>query len=437
MTPDADVIVLGAGVAGLSAARNITAAGHSVLVLDARSRTGGRVHYGAFEAAAHAVEYGGAWVSSRFHPHVMAEVRRYGLKLIVEPDFSWLWALDESMYAPGFPLTGNELYDLERGFADIIFAARRIDRAVRRDQQADLADLDVPFESWIKMLGLSPRVEKFLFMAASIGTGAREAEFSALSVLSLVAGMDCSALGYISACSERFVDGTASLIDALASTPGIEVRLDQVVHHVVQDDDKVEVHTRDCALTARQVVVTLPVNCWSDVTFDPPLNEAKQKLARRRHPNQMLKLYLLADKDPGDIFTLGRETDLLCVATQYRTERGVVLVAFASPPSTFQPHSREDVERAFAQVLPHARLLDYAWHDWNADPFSRGAWMVYPPGHLAQEATAIAAHEGRLSFAGSDIATTWIGWMEGALETAERAAEEVLRRLDSPTRLRD
>lgn len=431
MSPDADVLVLGAGVAGLSTARYVAQAGRSVVVLDARDRTGGRVHYGSFEGAACSIEYGGAWISSRYHPRVMTEVQRHGLELVVEPDFSWLWALDQPAYQPGFPISGDELYELERAFADVIFAARRIDRVVRRDRQGGLTDLDVPFKTWVEGLQLSPRVEKFLFMSASIGTGASEADFSALSVLSLVAGMDCSALGYVGACSEKFVGGTASLVNALAATPGVELRLEQVVHRVVQGDDGVEVHTSDGIVTAREVVVALPVNCWEDVTFDPPLTAPKQDIARRRNPNRMVKLYLLVDEDPGDVFTLGRETDLLCVATQYRTSRGVVLVGFASPPSEFRPDARGDVERALAQVLPNARLLDYSWHDWNADPFSKGAWMIYPPGHLAEHSTAIAAAEGRLSFAGADIATTWIGWMEGALETSERAADEVLQRLNS------
>jgi len=298
-----------------------------------------------------------------------------------------------------------------------------------RDQQGGFDDLDVSFEAWVKALGLSPRVEKFLFMGASIGTGASEAEFSALSVLSLVAGMDCSVMGYIAACSEKFAGGTASLLNELAGTPGMAIRLDQPVRRVVQGLDAVEVHTAEGVLTSREVVVALPVNCWEDITFDPPLTAAKRELALHKNVNRMVKLYLLVDEDPGNIFTLGHEADLLCVTTQYRTERGVVLVGFVTPPTTFQPDSREAVERALAQMLPNARLLDYSWHDWNADPYSKGAWMVYPPGHLAQHASAIAAGEGRLSFAGADLASTWIGWMEGALETSERAADEVLKRL--------
>lgn len=432
MNHDVDVVVLGAGVAGLSAARDLADSGLSVMILEARERIGGRVHYDAFEAAGRSVELGGAWISSRFHPLVMTEVERYGLQLAVEPDFSWLWALDQSSYQPGFPLDTDELYDLERALADVIFAARRIDRVVRRDEQGDLSDLDVPFGTWVKGLGLSPRVEKFLYMSASIGTGADETDFSALSVLSLVAGMDCSALGYIGACSEKFAGGTAALVQALASTAGVDLRLGQQVSRIVQHADGVQVHTLDAVVSARQAVVALPVNCWDDIEFEPALNPAKRAIAGEGHPNRMVKLHLLVDEDPGDIFTLGRETDLLCVATQYRTDRGVVLVGFASPPSDFQPHSRSDVERVLAQVLPKATLIDYTWHDWNLDPYAKGAWMVYPPGHLADHASAIAAPEGRLSFAGADIATTWIGWMEGALETSERAVAEVQARLQTP-----
>lgn len=432
--PEHDVVVVGAGITGLAVARDISDAGRSVLVLEARERQGGRLDYREFPAAGRSVEMGGAWVSTRFHPYVVREMERYGLEVVHEPDFSWLWSLDTDTYAPGFPIEGDDLYDLERAWVDAVIAARRIEREQRRDEQGGLEDLDVSFEEWVSSLGLSPRVAKFLFMGASIGMGASERDYSTLSVISLLAGMDCSPLGYIAAAAEKFSGGTASLLAALAAAPGTTVQLGTAVMRVHQHDDHVELTTNRGTVRARQVVWTTPVNCWAHTEFVPALSPAKSRLAAQTHPNRMVKLHMLIDTDPGDIFTLGRETDLLCVATQYRTEAGTVLVGFASAPRTFRPDTREDVERALGQVLPDATLIDYVWHDWNADPWSRGTWMAYPPGHLATSASEIAATEGRVAFAGSDLATTWIGWMEGALESGARAAAETLAALEeSPT----
>ena len=81
-----DVIVIGAGFAGLTAARDQRDAGRSVLVLEARDRIGGRTHYNYLEGLDQKVEFGGTWVVPQYQPHVAREVERYGLAYTTSPD---------------------------------------------------------------------------------------------------------------------------------------------------------------------------------------------------------------------------------------------------------------------------------------------------------------------------------------------------------------
>jgi monoamine oxidase len=92
------------------------------------------------------------------------------------------------------------------------------------------------------------------------------------------------------------------------------------------------------------------------------------------------------------------------------------------------------VERAVHQFLPDTDVLGTAAHDWNSDPFSRGGWPAYPPRTLSRVASGLQRPEGRLSFATADIATRWIGWLDGALESGARAAGEALACLEGSPR---
>lgn len=419
-----DVVVIGGGIAGLRAARDLADAGKKVHVLEARSRLGGRTDYVTFPGTRQKVEMGGTWVASRFHPLVMEEVDRYGLSLVHERDSSFRWALDGAPFTEGFPIVGDEIYDLERAFAEIVFAARRLDPTIRRDVQGDLSDLDVTVHDWVSSLELSHNVEQFIFMMVSLGMGAHETEWSALDAFSLLSGMQCSPYGWLAAAGEKFAGGTSSLVDSLASQEGIEIHLKTPVRAIHTVGNAVDVVTDHGTVRAQHVVVATPVNTWHDLEFTPPLEGAKSALATEGHRGRMVKLWLLVDQAP-DIFALGRGTDFLCLNTQYRVPEGVILIAFASPPSSFRGLDRSSVEAALKEVLPDSVLIDHIGHDWAEDPWSQGTWMGYPTGYLSQSATEISAPVGRVKFAGADLATTWIGWMEGALESGRDAARSI------------
>ncbi|WP_111510099.1 flavin monoamine oxidase family protein [Mycobacterium kyogaense] len=422
----ADAIVVGGGIAGLVAARDLAASGRTVQVLEARPRLGGRTEYRTFPGTTRKVELGGTWVSSRNHPLVMDEVNRYGLSLVSEAEASFRWALTGAPFTPAFPIEGDDLYELERAWVDIAMASRRIDPTVRRDVQGGLEDLDVSLAQWVSQLKLPHPVEEFIFMMASLGMGADESEWSALDAFSLLAGMGNSPYGWLAVASQKFADGTASLVDGLAATESVVIHLDTPVHKIESFVDSVEVQTSRGSMRASDVVFATPVNTWHDVDFGPTLFGAKRALAEQGHQGRMVKFWILVDDAPDGFFGLGRGTDLLCLNTQYRVPEGVIMVAFASPPSTFRPVDRTAVATALRQVLPEATLIDYVAHDWKEDPWSQGSWIGYPPGYLSASASEISAPVGRIAFANADLATTWIGWIEGALESGRAAARSIM-----------
>jgi hypothetical protein len=172
---------------------------------------------------------------------------------------------------------------------------------------------------------------------------------------------------------------------------------------------------------------------WRDIAFDPPLSDAKATLARDGHPNRMGKVWVLADGVPEDSMGFGPGNDLLFLAPQYRVDDGVLMVGFSSPPALLDVTDAFAVRDAVHAYFPDAQVTGVDAHDWVADPFSRGGWLTYRPGQASRLMSGVQQPEGRICFAGADIANGWIGWIDGALESAHRAAGQALDIASTPT----
>jgi monoamine oxidase len=113
---------------------------------------------------------------------------------------------------------------------------------------------------------------------------------------------------------------------------------------------------------------------------------------------------------------------------------GRLLVGIGSSPDRVDVTSRRQVEECVQRFAPSARVLAADGHDWNADEFSRGTWVAYRPGQQSRLHSALQRPEGRLAFAGSDVASEWPGFMNGAIESGARAAQQVLALLGAVSR---
>ncbi len=103
-------------------------------------------------------------------------------------------------------------------------------------------------------------------------------------------------------------------------------------------------------------------------------------------------------------------------------DRGRLLVGIGTDPRQLDVTDRTDVERAIRQFAPEARVVASDGHDWIEDEFSQGTWMAYRPGQVQRLHSALPKPEGRLFFAGSDVARGWAGFMDGALESGAATA---------------
>jgi monoamine oxidase len=417
---DIDAIVIGAGFAGVSAARDLQAAGLRVVVLEARDRIGGRTWYRTIPGTDVWAEYGGMFFSRATQPVLAAEIERYGVGVtdaVAEPDLlAWVRGSQRR--------EGSDAYDdVQAGLAasGLPPALATTKASLEAGDRTALHDHDIAAATWVDGIDADPESADYLraFLASMGGSAIQRC--SALPLLWDMVELDYSPIEAFIDMGELFADGTKSLIDAMAE--GLDIRFGAVVSAVEHDDEGVTVILADGErIRAGATVNALPLNCWADVTFSPDLSPRKRRAADERHPGAMSKVLAVVRGAPPTFLGTGWDTPINAGFVTKPAGDGRLFMGFSvqDPVDLADPSA---VAGAVQAHLPDAAVETTAGHDWVADPFSKGTWLSIPPGWFSDGTfDALAEPEGRLLFAGSDIAQEGAGWIEGAIASGRAAA---------------
>ncbi|GAS91591.1 amino acid oxidase [Mycolicibacterium brisbanense] len=423
-----DALVIGAGFAGLTAARDLAQDGKRVLIVEARDRIGGRAWYRPFADTGFCIELGGNWVDPEGNSALMAEVKRYGVPLAQSPHPEHhVSLLDGVRSHAACPISSDDELALAEVVREVTAQVRRIDSALPLDQQ-DVADLDVPLDTYLDGFGLSATLRELMGAWIRENTGCHESQISALHLMSWIPnlGNDVLALGHTP--THRFAAGTIDLLQRILDDSGAQLRLSTPVVTVTQSAEHVEARTQGGeVLRARAAVIALPLNCLPDITFTPPLSPEKTAGAAIGQTGAAKKLWALVTGLPPKLLGVGAHDEPIDVFfTDFPAEKtglgGDLVVGFSTQERPLDILDRHDMEAAFRRYVPEAGVVKVDGHDWLADPYAKGTWCAAPAGLLSKYASALEATEGRLVFAGSDIAHAFRGWMEGAVATGATAA---------------
>ena len=423
----ADVIVIGGGFAGVTAAREVARHGRSVTVLEARDRLGGRTWSAPWNGWQ--IEYGGAWV--HWHqPHTWSEITRAGLEVALSDDTEVAsWYVDGDRRSgtiaerDAIVLRGWDQFvdGVEEALPlphDPLHAIDRLARFDRLSIAERIGELDLDEE---ERAVLSAELESLAHAPIDDAGAVSALRWHALSGYSL-------ALTQFTGGRVTMVGGTAALLDAIASERPFEVRLSSPVAAVRRSGGGVEVETRDGSVMAAQTaIVALPINALGAIEFTPALAEDKQAAIALGQASRGIKVFIHARGEARlqNAIRLGHPFGY--VGTEELLDDGSqVLIGFGPDAEQCRPEDDAGMRAALTSILPGYELVTATAHDWLGDEFSRGTWAIHRPGWYEHHHAAMQSPEGRVLLAGSDIANGWAGFIDGAIETGIRAGRRAV-----------
>jgi monoamine oxidase len=443
-----DVAIVGAGLSGLGAARALAAQGASVVVLEARDRVGGRTwseeRHGAW------FDRGGQWLGPN-QPRMLALCESLGVRLFPthHEGRKVLWLGDKlSSYSGALPSMAPHklvLLHLLLRSADVL--ARRV--PADRPWTARLAELAdaVTVEAWRRLTPMGSDVRGVMDAAVRTVFGAEAGELSMLWFLAyLRAGGGMRSLVEIEngAQEQRFVDGAQVVANRLAAALGDRVVLRAPVRAVEQDANGVVLETDAGRWRSRYAIVAIPPSLAGRIRWTPAMPPDRDNLTARFPMGATIKFHALYERpfwrEAGYSGEVVCDHGPLAVVFDNTSHDGRVpaLLGFgvgraarewgARDADTRRTAVLDALARCFGSAAKHP--IDWFEQDWSTEPWTGGCPVGNPsPGSLVMLGPTLRAPVGRVHWAGTETATEWTGYMEGALQAAERAVAEVSARL--------
>ncbi len=426
---DFDVVVIGGGFAGVTAARELGVDGYRVLLLEARPRLGGRTFTGKFQGKK--VEYGGACVHW-IQPHVFAEMQRYG-KGFEEVPLVDLDATNVMLSTGEIRRISPEEFIREYDFAMEAFNARSLELFPRPYSPffnpEVLALENVSAAEHIETLGLNEIQKATLNAEMTLYAGAPTTEYSYTSFVKLfaLAAWDY----YMFTDSEKHYKiadgGTLGLCKAILDHSGAEVRLGKVVSAITQEQDSVRIETTDGqVVTAKTTVITVPTKVYDSISFSPGLSNEKQAFIKNAEMCDAACMFVRFKQNIGNTFSFCDDPNpFSAIQTEYFDDQiGTIVKVTLARQSLIDINDQDAVKKEMKRLFPNVDIVAISSYNWATDPFSRQGWPSYRVGWFSKYKD-MAKPEGRLYFAGGATADGWHEYIDGAVESGIRVGREV------------
>jgi monoamine oxidase len=456
-TRRADVIVVGAGLAGLTAARQVVKAGHSVIVLEARNRVGGRVRNQSIGGGE--IVENGATFAGPTQDHILALAKDVGVSTFPTYDQG-----QNVFYANGRKSTFDGHSPTGAAPTDPVVLPDIVRVVALLDTMAGNVSVDAPWNSpnaddldgttlytWIKE-NSSGSAEFMAVVSAAINAifGGEPRDISLLYTLFYIAASgneqnpgtferNFNTSG--GAQEQRFHGGTQAIPINMAKALGRRVILRSPVRRISQSGTGVKVVSDRVTVRGKRVIVATPPHLAGRIAYKPLVPPLRDQLTQRVPQGTIIKVQALYDRP------FWRDQGLTGQAV---SENGPVKVTFDDSPPDGSPgillgfigghearvwgrRSTADRKAAVLQNFANyygsdaLKAKDYIEFNWAAEEWTGGCPVaLFGPGTLVDYGPALRDPFGRIHWAGTETSTYWNGYMDGAVRSGERAAKEVL-----------
>jgi monoamine oxidase len=437
-----DVVVVGAGFAGLSTARALTRLGHDVVVLEGRDRVGGRSY--TTTIADVPVDLGATFVGP-----TQTEVLKLAAELGCEtvPTYNRgknliRWRRKVRAYRSTIPrLSILELFDVSR-------MQWRFDRVARLVPVVDPWTPTIAprvdnqsLERWLRSVHAGASARDLMAIVSRVTWGCEPSEVSLMHAVRYVKA--AGGLGAMldvqgGAQQDRFPAGTQQIALRMADELGDRVTLGAVVERIERTaGGDVVVHSTAGATTAKAVVVAIPPAHRAAITFEPALPEGYSQLAGHWPQGNLSKAYAAYDTPfwraggcSGE--SLSDDGPVFITFDVSPSEDGPGILLGFTDARTFDAlpadQRRERALGCFAALYGDTALepIDYVDHRWGAEEFAPGGpTAAVPPGSWTKYGQWLRKPVDGIFWAGTETADQWTGFLDGAVRSGQRAAAEV------------
>jgi monoamine oxidase len=445
---EADVVIVGAGLSGMIAARRVLEAGLTPLVLEADERVGGRILTEEVLPGV-PVELGAQWIGDT-HERMFRLAAELGVDTFPQYDegetsyeLDGSGVLRENAFHQRYATELAELEGVLRRLDEL--AAEVPVEAPWLAPRAGEWDI-ITAGTWYDAQGLSP-VARTLLEICTVGILAvPTVEVSFLHLLFTI--QTCGVTSELFAESEggaqttRFIGGTGEIPRRLATLITDHIILDVPVQTIEHTADSVTVHCRGGLLArGRRVIVAISPTLAGRILYDPPLSGVRDQLTQRLPNGSAMKAFFVYDEPfwradgfngqvISDVGPAGMSNDT-CIPGD---DHGVVLMFLEGDAARTFGRLPEDERRTAltAELVRHfgskaAKPEFYVDGEWSDRQWTRGCYNANHGPHVwTTYGPALAAPIGVIHWASTDTATYWSAYMEGAVDAGERAAKAVV-----------